>query len=557
VLVLIVLVGAGVRLNNLNRHSITHVEMYVPGIRLPADLVEFPLPRLTLAKVVSGCIRAEPHPPLYYMLMLGWTSLFGTGVLALRLPSALCGIACIPLVYALGVRESGKATGLLAAAMLALNGHQLFWSQFRGYIGACLCGLASTVFLLKLVRDDPRSLRSLFLYCVFLFMGLAAEVYFWPIFLTQMLWVAVQGAQQPRTPALLRWQIWVFLSASPLWALAAHQSQLPSHGAIRALPFLSQFLNFGFLFEEHVRFGYAPGLTGATRMFSLVGITLAVIGLASRNEAGLDPRSREDGTNGFASLLEPPVWMWACAAVVALSAILTLGGCSYLWGGKRTGPILATAVLPLLLVLADRVVRSSWPKLHRTFEHSRLPWPDGLLTLSGLLAIVPITMILVASNAISVLASRGALLYAPYLMLIVSRGLVILAQRNRGWLLLVVAVAIAHVLSLIHARDVPMNPRDYRALSTKLASRVQEPDLILVRGKHWQTTPIFYYLNPERYHFIGKDYSRAIAAHPDSRIWALSWENRQSQEMTAALTGYRPTEEIAVPGAQAVLMNPP
>jgi len=136
VLGFIVLVGASVRLSNLHRHSVTHVEMYVPGIRLPTDLVEFPLPRLNLAKVVSGCIRAEPHPPLYYMLMLGWTDLFGTSVLALRLPSALCGIACIPMIYALGAREAGKATGLVAAAMLALNGHQLFWSQFRGYIMA-------------------------------------------------------------------------------------------------------------------------------------------------------------------------------------------------------------------------------------------------------------------------------------------------------------------------------------------------------------------------------------------------------------------------------------
>jgi hypothetical protein len=115
-------VGAGLRLFHLDRQSITHVELFVPGIELPVDLVEYPLPRLTMWKVVGGCISAEPHPQLYYMMILVLIHVFGTGVLALRLPTALCGVASVPLIYALGAREDRKATGLVAAAMLALNG---------------------------------------------------------------------------------------------------------------------------------------------------------------------------------------------------------------------------------------------------------------------------------------------------------------------------------------------------------------------------------------------------------------------------------------------------
>ena len=85
--------------------------------------------------------------------------MFGTGILALRLPSALFGVASIPLVYALGTREDGKATGLVAAGMLALNGHQVYWSEFRGYVPACFLGLVTTVLLLKLTREVSRPAR--------------------------------------------------------------------------------------------------------------------------------------------------------------------------------------------------------------------------------------------------------------------------------------------------------------------------------------------------------------------------------------------------------------
>jgi 4-amino-4-deoxy-L-arabinose transferase-like glycosyltransferase len=554
---LIVLVGAAVRLSNLHRHSVTHVEMYVPGIHLPANLVEFPLPRLNLAKVVSGCIRAEPHPPLYYMLMLAWTDLFGTSVLALRLPSALCGIACIPVIYALGAREAGKATGLVAAAMLALNGHQLFWSQFRGYIVASLLGLASSLLLLKLVRDHPRPLRSLVLYCGFVFMGLAMEVYFWPIFLTQMFWVAVKGANQACVPTMLRWQLWIFLAASPLWALAAHQSQIPSHLSTGLLPFVSQFFDFGFLFEENLERGYGPGITGATLVLSLAGLILTAVGLASRDEAASGSSSQDDEASGFAILPEPAAWLRIFAIIVALLAILALGACSFVWGGKRTGPIMATTVVPPLLFLADPLVRRWWPKLRRPAVDFRSQLPGGLRSLSGFLTVVPVTMILVASIAVSMLASRGALLYTPYLIVMAGRGLVSLVRWNPRWLVLGGAVGVAHVLSVIHARDLPMNPRDYRALSRELAAQVKEPDLIFVVGNNWQTTPIFYYLDADRYHFVGKDFSRAISTHPDSRVWVVTWtNNKMLADVSDALTGYRPTEEIAVLGAHAVLHEP-
>ena len=52
-LMLLVLVGGFLRLHNLDQNSVSHVEMYVPGIRLPHG-ISVPEERLTLAKVVTS-----------------------------------------------------------------------------------------------------------------------------------------------------------------------------------------------------------------------------------------------------------------------------------------------------------------------------------------------------------------------------------------------------------------------------------------------------------------------------------------------------------------------
>jgi hypothetical protein len=75
-----------------------------------------------------------------------------------------------------------------------------------------------------------------------------------------------------------------------------------------------------------------------------------------------------------------------------------------------------------------------------------------------------------------------------------------------------------------------------------------------VRGNHWETTPIFYYLKAGQYHFVGKDYSTEIANHPDGRVWVLIWDNNYiPRDMSYALRSYTPGEAIDVWGARAVL----
>jgi mannosyltransferase len=68
------------------------------------------------------------HPPLYYLLLrpIMW---IGDREFQLRLLSAWVGVTSVPLLYSLGCRMADRSTGLLAAALLALNPFHIWFSQ--------------------------------------------------------------------------------------------------------------------------------------------------------------------------------------------------------------------------------------------------------------------------------------------------------------------------------------------------------------------------------------------------------------------------------------------
>jgi uncharacterized membrane protein len=106
----IVLLGAALRLANLGAKSLWIDEAFsIWMARQPPDAIW----RLT--------VHLDQHPPLYYLLLHGWMRLFGDSEAAARGLSALCGIATIPLLAALGARVApGPAPGRLAALLLAV-----------------------------------------------------------------------------------------------------------------------------------------------------------------------------------------------------------------------------------------------------------------------------------------------------------------------------------------------------------------------------------------------------------------------------------------------------
>ncbi len=69
---------------------------------------------------ITGLLRHDGHPPLYYWLLHGWIELFGTGAFAVRALSGLCGLLAIVMVALIGRRIGGPRHGAFAAAILAV-----------------------------------------------------------------------------------------------------------------------------------------------------------------------------------------------------------------------------------------------------------------------------------------------------------------------------------------------------------------------------------------------------------------------------------------------------
>jgi len=92
----------------------------------------------------------EPHPPLYYTLLKGWSALFGNSEIALRSLSALFSISTIPLLFGmgkmLGDRRSGTAIGLLAASMFALSPIHVQYAQEARPYAMLVFSVALTLF---------------------------------------------------------------------------------------------------------------------------------------------------------------------------------------------------------------------------------------------------------------------------------------------------------------------------------------------------------------------------------------------------------------------------
>ena len=140
----ILLVGAFVRLKGLGAESLWLDEAWTWG-----------LVRDGAATLLDRLAHHDAHPPLYFLIVRIFTSLFGASEAVLRLPSALAGIAALPLLYRFASRIGDKETGLLAMLLLAISPFHVFFSQeARSYALLLLLCLASLDLLFGL-RTAP------------------------------------------------------------------------------------------------------------------------------------------------------------------------------------------------------------------------------------------------------------------------------------------------------------------------------------------------------------------------------------------------------------------
>jgi len=141
-LLALTLLAAALRLSTLDLQSFWYDEAFTPVHVLHPSLWA------TLRSVV----HTENTPPLWYLLAWADARVLGTGEVALRLPSALAGIACVPVAWAIGRELAGRRAAIACAALFAVNPLFVWYSQEARAYG--LFVLSAALALLCFLRAE-------------------------------------------------------------------------------------------------------------------------------------------------------------------------------------------------------------------------------------------------------------------------------------------------------------------------------------------------------------------------------------------------------------------
>jgi mannosyltransferase len=203
--------AAALRFSTLGLQSYRHDEAVTAGRVLLAGLPQ------TMHQVWAG----ESTPPLYYLLAWLWSHPFGVHEAGLRSLSALFGTATVPVAYLAGRELVGRRTGLVAAAIVAVEPLLVWYSQdARAYALLVLLSAAAFVFFLR--ARGGGAARDLAWWAVF--SSLALATHYFAVFP-----LAIEAAWLLWTVRPLRRLLWalggIALAGAALAPIALHQAQ--------------------------------------------------------------------------------------------------------------------------------------------------------------------------------------------------------------------------------------------------------------------------------------------------------------------------------------------
>jgi 4-amino-4-deoxy-L-arabinose transferase-like glycosyltransferase len=543
----LVLVGLGLRLAHLERRTMSHVESYVPGLDLPGWA--YPPPRHTLGAVLRTTVHHDGHPPAYFVAMLGWTSLFGTSLTACRLPSALLGALSIALVFAVACREADRRAALVAAGLLALNGHHLYWSQMaRMYAPAAFLGLLSTWLLWRVL--DGGGWRARAAYVLVGASMLWTQMYCWPLLFAQILWSTGRALWRRSFPVALRLQVAIVIAGFPAVSLAVHQNP-----PTRFFEPVLEYLQFGYLFSslaphwEGRPTPIAPGYALALFAVALIALGLAVPGRPGRSgdeSEDAPPDGRElDPTRAAPS----DRLLFAAAFAVALAMAVFAA-----WSPVARRALYALVPLPPLCVVALLLVERRWPAVAARTPLAARRVLAALRAPSLWLATIPVLCMAGASCLRPSFVARGTLVFSPFLLIAIARGLGALSRARVVGPIAVLAVLVVHVDSVRYAFRAESDPRDYAGLAEALQRELEPDDLVFVTGEYYDT-PLLYYLTADRAQLVHEGYADALQQR-GGRAWVVWFDPPEAEPpaaMLAAVEGMAAVNEVHVHGGHARL----
>jgi len=304
------------------------------------------------------------HPPLYYYLLHFWVRLFGTGEIAVRSLSVLCGFLLVLFTYLLGIALFDGRVALVASLLAAISPFQIYYSQeTRMYILVALQGAISLFLFLKFVKatkggDEASLWPTVALYTLFITSALYTHYFAFTIFLVAnvayALWLLL-------TPSARKWHAVALWSLSQLLVILLYLPWLNfAREQLRTWPAISQPISLTFLAREVLRV-FSLGLFAPMGSLIFGFLVIALLGLIPKKEGN------EGYPIAFALtyLLLPPLVMYLLSLsrplyrpkllLLATPGYLLLlaRGASGAWVEKAHIRNVVTGILLLFLALAS------------------------------------------------------------------------------------------------------------------------------------------------------------------------------------------------------------
>ncbi len=360
-LLALTLLAAALRLATLDLQSFWYDEAFTPLHVLHPSLWA------TLKSVV----HTENTPPLWYLLAWADSRVLGSGEIALRLPSALAGIATVPVAWAIGRELADRRAAIVCAALVAVNPLFVWYSQeARAYSLFVLMVALAMLCFVRAERDPTPAHMAAFA----LSGSLALVSHYFAVFLLipMVLWLA--GEQRTRRAAAPAIGVLALVGAALLPLISAQGG----HGTqwIGRWP-LSQRLQ---AIPQYFLTGYsgAPLGHGVELLVALPILAGLGLGLLRMSE---QPQPRRAATIPLAiaagGVLIPIVLVALgadylaprnlVAAMIPLTALIAV---VVVWPGTgRAGSALATTIASAFLLisldvdLSPRLQRGNWRDL--------------------------------------------------------------------------------------------------------------------------------------------------------------------------------------------------
>lgn len=318
--------------------------------------------------------ESDPTPPLYYLLLHYWISIFGDSDFSVRALSAIPGSLAVYVMYRVGDLMFNRATGLMAALILALSSYHVFYSQeARVYSILCLLALTSFYFFVRLLREGANRRFAVACYLASTILLMYAHVYGLFLVIVQNVYVFAahltsRGRTAPGFKTWISFQAGLALLYVPGILFLLEQILRPQGRAwveeptlvwlAELLPIYSGSLPLAFLFAAFAAVAIAEGLvasarrTGSGGVWLLVPVALpfAITNLSSSPVLG-HPR--------HAILVSLALYLLAAKGVDTLTSRVLRGPLA-LAGVALAAVLVAALSAPGLYEHFDRVDKDQW-----------------------------------------------------------------------------------------------------------------------------------------------------------------------------------------------------